>query len=356
MTKLFSKNLLNWHKTVKRALPWKKTRDAYKIWVSEIILQQTQVIQGIPYYKKFIKRFPNVKSLAVSELDEVLALWTGLGYYSRARNMHKAAKAIMERHHGKFPDTFEDILALPGVGEYTASAISSFAFNNPYAVVDANVIRVLARYYCLEQEVHQTEVLKDIKIRAFRLLDKKAPAEYNQAIMDFGALICKPKEPNCEDCVMENSCLGRKAGIAKELPRKKIKKPRRERFFHYMELCYKDKIMARQRTDNDIWNTLYELPYIETQSKRRLPLKRIETFLKEHIGPMEIAEFQKLELGYKQTLSHQYIHGVFYRLQIKGQMPPFKATYLHVSRKKLQKMAIPKIIDWYIRQKPITLR
>lgn len=335
-------------------MPWKSIKDPYKIWVSEIILQQTQVSQGIPYYNKFIQRFPNVKSLATSPVDEVLALWTGLGYYSRARNMHKAAVQIMEEHKGSFPKTYDEIKALAGIGEYTAAAISSFAYKLPHAVVDANVIRVLARYYCLEEEVHKSSLQKDIKQKADDLLDKKRPAAFNQAIMDFGALVCKPKDPNCKSCVMSKTCLGLQNNKVLELPKKKQKKPRKDRYFHYFDIAFKDKILVRQRGEKDIWHSLYELPYIETRSNRRLAQKTIARFISEEFEDA-ILSIDRLDLTYKQTLSHQFIHGVFYKVELKDQNLDLKAPYLHVSLKKLKKMAIPKLIDWYIEQKPITL-
>jgi len=351
----FTQNLLKWHKSVRRSLPWKQDNDPYKIWVSEIILQQTQVAQGIPYYNKFIQKFPDIKTLATSELDEVLALWKGLGYYSRARNIHKAATTILEKHGGIFPKQFEEVKALAGIGDYTASAICSFAYNQVYAVVDANVIRVIARYYCLKEEVHKSQSIKDIKVKANALLAQERPGDYNQAIMDFGALVCRPKDPNCDSCIMQENCLAKQEGIAKLLPKKKTKKQRRERYFHYLDLNLTNSFLIRQRNEKDIWHSLYELPYIETKSKRAISLKRIASFLKEQLGDIEIQTVDKINKSYKQTLSHQYIHGLFYHVHIKGNLPPLRAAYLHVSSKKLEKMAIPKLIDWYISQKPITL-
>lgn len=339
---------MKWHTTIERDMPWKAIKNPYRIWVSEIILQQTQVSQGIPYYNKFIKRFPNVKALASSPLDDVLALWTGLGYYSRARNMHKAANYIMENHAGKFPDNFEAIKAMPGVGEYTASAISSFAYGLPHAVVDANVIRIIARYYCIEGEVHKSVVLKEIKQKTNALLDKKNPGAFNQAIMDFGATVCKPKDPNCGQCVMKKSCQANLQGKVTELPRKKIKKPRKDRFFHYFEIKQKNKILIRQRGEKDIWHSLFELPYQETKSKRRLSTKQIQTYLSDALGTVKVVKVQKVEPGFKQTLSHQFIHGIFYKVELKPTLTQFKAPYLHVSPNKLKNMAIPKLIDWYI--------
>jgi len=351
----FSKQLLKWHKTISRDMPWKSIKDPYKIWLSEIILQQTQVSQGIPYYNTFVKRFPDVKSLAESDLDEVMALWKGLGYYSRARNLHKAAIHVMEVHKGVFPSSYEDVKAMPGVGEYTASAICSFAYGLPHAVLDANVIRILARYYCIEEEVHKSAVQKELKAKAKQLLDVKSPGRYNQAIMDFGALVCKPKEPQCGNCVMVNSCLANARGKVAELPSKKTKKPRRERYFHYFEIEQSKKLLVRQRGEKDIWHSLYELPFLETSSGRKLTNKKIERYLEEEIGGIRIIEIEKLDLTYKQTLSHQFIHGVFYKVMLKDDLPQLKAPYLHVSWKRLKKMAIPKLIDWYIGQKPITL-
>ncbi len=329
-------------------MPWKGVKDPYKIWVSEIILQQTQVSQGIPYYNRFLKAFPTVMSLANSPVDSVLALWTGLGYYSRARNLHKAAVHIVEHHNGKFPKSFEEIKELPGIGDYTASAISSFAYGLPYAVVDANVIRIIARYYGIEEEIHTSKVRKQVKEKTQALLTKKKPAAFNQAIMDFGATVCKPKEPLCEDCVMSSSCIAFSLDKVALIPRKKTKKPRRDRYFHYLEIIQNKKLIIRQRGEKDIWHSLYELPYLETNSKRSMSKKQIESYLKKELGISGISNLSKLDKSYKQTLSHQFIHGIFYKVHLKEDLPRFKAPYLHVTVSKLKKLAIPKLIDWYI--------
>ena len=198
--KSFSKKLLEWYNPTSRNLPWKQTNDAYKIWLSEIILQQTRVEQGTPYYLAFIKKYPTVKKLANAPLDDVLKLWEGLGYYSRARNLHVAAQQILEIHQGKFPETYAEIVALKGIGNYTAAAIASFAYNLPHAVVDGNVFRVLSRVFGIETPIDSTEGKKQFAQLAQQLLDKKKPSIHNQAIMDFGALVCKPQNPLCEQC------------------------------------------------------------------------------------------------------------------------------------------------------------
>ena len=234
--KHFSEKIIAWYDQNKRDLPWRNTKDAYLIWLSEIILQQTRVDQGMDYYLKFAKEFPTVKHLAKADNEKVMKLWQGLGYYSRARNLHTTAKIISEKYHGKFPDEYSDILSLKGVGNYTAAAIASFAFNKPYAVVDGNVYRVLARVFGIESPIDSTQGKKEFETLATELLDRKKPASHNQAIMELGALQCKPVNPDCSICALNTMCFAYSKKRINELPVKAKKTKVRNRYFNYIVL------------------------------------------------------------------------------------------------------------------------
>ena len=218
----FSKTLINWYSANKRNLPWRETRDPYSIWLSEIILQQTQVKQGLPYFNSFLAEFPTIFDLAKVEESKVLKLWQGLGYYSRARNLHATAKYIANELQGEFPNNYKALLKLKGVGDYTASAISSICFNEVAAVVDGNVYRVLSRYYGITTPINSSKAIKEFKFLAQKLIDKERPAEFNQAIMEFGAIQCKPKNPNCSLCPLNSSCFALQKNIVAQLPVKNI--------------------------------------------------------------------------------------------------------------------------------------
>ena len=234
----FSQKIIFWYEHNKRDLPWRNTRDPYLIWLSEIILQQTRVDQGMSYYLKFVGEFPTVKQLAKADNEKVMKLWQGLGYYSRARNLHTTAKIILLEHKGVFPKEFETILALKGVGEYTAAAIASFAYNKPYAVVDGNVYRVLSRVFDISTPIDSTQGKKEFNHLAGELLDKNKPAIYNQAIMEFGAMQCKPINPYCAVCPLNTMCLAYSKKLVAELPVKSKKTKVRDRYFNYIVLNY----------------------------------------------------------------------------------------------------------------------
>ncbi len=261
----FSKQLIYWYLQNKRDLPWRKTTNPYYIWLSEIILQQTRVNQGLAYYKKFIKTFPTIYDLAKADQDTVLKLWQGLGYYSRARNLHFSAKHIANQLNGDFPSTYKDLLKLKGVGDYTASAIASICFNDPTAVVDGNVYRVLSRYFGIKTPINSTKGIKEFKQLAQELIDTKNPATFNQAIMEFGAIQCKPQNPDCDNCPLNTSCVALQKKIIKILPVKDKKGIIKKRYFNYLVITSpKNKIALKQRKLNDIWKGLYEFPLIET--------------------------------------------------------------------------------------------
>lgn len=263
----FADSLLNWHETIDRQMPWKETEDPYAIWISEIILQQTRVSQGTNYYINFIRKFPNVSSLASAPLKEVLKAWEGLGYYSRAKNLHLAAQDIMERFDGLFPNSYEDIISLKGIGPYTAAAITSFAFDLPYPVIDGNVQRVISRIFGITSAIDSKEGETEVKNLANKLLHTKNPADYNQAIMDFGALVCTPRTPKCKTCILSNQCIAFKENLINQIPYKAKKIKVTEGHLYFFLLKVKDKIAIQQRLQNGIWANLFELPSLELSSK-----------------------------------------------------------------------------------------
>lgn len=307
----FVSRLLRWnHKDNHRNLPWKGEKDPYKIWLSEIILQQTRVEQGTSYYIKFIERFPDIASLAEASETEIMKLWEGLGYYTRCRNLITTARYIHTQLHDIFPDEYLPISKLKGIGPYTAAAISSFAFGLPHAVVDGNVKRVLARYFKIKIPVDTTEGKNFINILANRLLDKSNPAAFNQAIMDFGAVVCKPVSPDCPHCPLNKYCGAYREGSVQELPVKLKRAKIKTRFFTYLILQYRNSFYIRQRTAKDIWRNLYEFPLIESKHLLRaeeiVQLPELNGYLKD--GSISIKRIAGPAI---QQLTHQKITAQF---------------------------------------------
>jgi len=262
----FSKTLLDWFEENQRQLPWRGETDPYKIWVSEIILQQTRVNQGWEYYLRFIERFPDVKTLAESPLQEVLHVWQGLGYYSRARNMHTAAQQIMQDHRGVFPYNYLEIRKLKGIGDYTAAAIGSIAFRLPYPAVDGNVLRVITRIFGIYDDISQQKTMRAITQLCEKLIDKKNPGDFNQALMELGAIQCTPKKTNCEICPYSGQCVAFAKEHVSLLPVKSLKTKVKERYLHYFIFIKDGRTVIEQRTANDIWKNLYQFPLIETST------------------------------------------------------------------------------------------
>lgn len=312
---ILSEGLYKWHRTIERNMPWKETKDPYKIWVSEIILQQTRVDQGTDYYIRFIKAFPKIKDLAEASIENVLIVWQGLGYYSRARNMHHAAKTIIQDYKGQFPSEFKHIIKLKGIGPYTAAAISSFAFNQAYAVLDGNVIRVLSRIFDLDNDYSTTKGIKYFRKKAEQLLDTSNAASYNQAIMDFGALVCTPKTPNCQSCVFSNHCLSFARNTIKLRPFKTKANGVKHRKICYYLIQKDHKIIVQQRTDKDIWRKLYELPRNEEFLSTRTSKQHIK-FVKKTLGiqVQMVSETPFEQLIHK--LSHQQLQISFIEMEL----------------------------------------
>jgi len=267
----FSNTLIYWYLQTKRDLPWRKTRDPYLVWLSEIILQQTRVSQGMSYYLTFSTVFPTVEDLANAEESKVLKMWQGLGYYSRARNLHYTAKYISNELCGQFPTSYKELIKLKGIGDYTASAISSICFDEPAAVVDGNVYRVLARFFKIDTPINSTKGIKEFKSLAQSLLDTKNPGVYNQAIMDFGALQCKPKSPNCHQCPMSSNCIAFEKELVKQLPVKEKKLKVKKKYFNFFVFVTKaHKTIFEERKGKGIWQGLYQFPLIETNKEVHL--------------------------------------------------------------------------------------
>lgn len=349
----FTRKLLEWNaKDNRREMPWKGEKDPYKIWLSEIILQQTRVEQGWSYYLKFIEHFPSVVDLAKAPEEKVFKLWEGLGYYSRCRNLIASARIIHNEHNNIFPRTYEDVLALKGVGGYTAAAIVSFAYNQPYAVVDGNVLRVLARYFGIRTAIDSTEGKKLFASLAQELLPQQQAGIYNQALMDFGATVCKPQSPTCASCPVSKKCIAYEKNQVDLLPVKEKKLKRTQRWFYYVVLRYKDETFITQRTKKDIWQSLYEFPMIEIpelelNEKELTTHPAFATYLKN-------GDITGISKPYVQHLTHQTIHGRFIEIQLRKR-PAFPDAFISLSLKNLKAFAFPKLINNYLMEKNVNL-
>lgn len=303
---LFHHHLLDWFDRHRREMPWRDEPSPYKVWISEIILQQTRVEQGTPYFHRFIERFPSVQRLAEASQDEVLRLWQGLGYYSRARNLHKAAKAIIEK--GSFPQSAAEWKNLPGVGDYTANAISSIAFGEPVPAVDGNVMRVLTRFNGWHDDISSQQTYRKIRAMAEMVMPANRPGDFNQALMELGALVCTPRQPDCNDCPLLNGCIAAKTSTTHLLPVKSKVQKSSKRYLHYYFLANDNGIWIRKRTGKDIWNSLYELPLIET-ARTQPPGRQL---LKRHFGITENIRFIPI-YQIIHPLSHQTLYCRFYK-------------------------------------------
>ncbi|HRG00294.1 MAG TPA: A/G-specific adenine glycosylase [Bacteroidia bacterium] len=336
--------LITWYKKNKRDLPWRNTKDPYKIWLSEIILQQTQVVQGLNYYIKFVENFPTVIDLAEAPEDKIMRLWQGLGYYSRARNLHAAAKAIKLNHKGVFPKTYESIKELKGVGDYTAAAVSSFAYNLPHAVVDGNVYRVLARLFNVDTAINSTQGKKEFQLLADEILNKKQAGLHNSAMMEFGALWCKPQNPKCEECPLQSQCLAFEKNTVSSLPVKDKKIKIKNRYLHYFVFNYKDSVYIQKRTAKDIWQNLYQFFLIETGTPTEATTILKDKQLKKLVKEIEVISITPVK---KHILSHQHLHAVFYEVKIKA--PITSKSLLKIKRDKLIDYALPQLINKYLK-------
>jgi A/G-specific adenine glycosylase len=340
----FTNKLCNWYSINKRNLPWRDNTNAYHIWLSEIILQQTQVVQGLSYYIKFVNHYPTVKKLANAKEDEILKDWQGLGYYSRARNLHAAAKTIVELHKGVFPNKYEYIRELKGVGDYTAAAIASFAYNLPYAVVDGNVYRVLSRLFGIKTPIDSGIGKKQFQKLANELLDKNNPSLHNQAIMEFGSQYCKPINPYCTNCIFTKKCFAFANNLVPLLPVKEKKTKIKNRYFNYLVLIDKDKnILLNKRSKNDIWKGLYEFLLVETENEISLAdLQKSIAFKNNILSNYKIIHVSK---HYKHILSHQHLFAKFYIIKVVSKHPK---NSMVATINSLTNYAFPRLIDKFL--------
>ncbi len=337
--------LLDWYDLHGRDLPWRRTRDPYRIWLSEVILQQTRVAQGLGYYLRFTERFPDVASLAAASEDEVLKLWQGLGYYSRARNLLAAAREVVARFGGEFPRTLDEVRSLRGVGDYTAAAICSAAYDLPCAVVDGNVYRVLSRLYDLADPIDTTAGRRLFAELARQLLDEHVPGRYNQAIMDFGALVCMPASPACGECPLRDRCRSHEAGTVTMRPVKQGRTAVRDRWFHYLHITSKDRTLLCRREGRDIWQGLYEFPLLETPSKADFEALLAMPRFGELLGGTAWRLLRTIPLP-KHQLSHQTIHATVYRIETPVLTP--QAARLAVPAATVGEYALPRLLDRYL--------
>ncbi len=342
----FTENLLAWYSQNKRDLPWRNTTDPYIIWLSEIILQQTRVEQGMPYFQRFAERYPTVSAFAQASEDEILKLWQGLGYYSRGRNMLFTAKIIQQKFNGHFPDNYTDLIALKGIGEYTAAAIASFSANQAKAVVDGNVSRVIARYFGIIEPINSTKGKKLFQYMADELLSLQSPGLHNQAMMEFGALQCKPKTPNCSTCPVNESCYAFANSMVLTLPLKLKTVKVRDRFFNYFLITDNNRILLNKRGIDDIWANMYDLPLIETET----------TYIPEQLfSTAEIismfgssAQIINISAMQKHILTHQRIHARFIHIKLNIEEITLQPTWFITDIENLKTLALPKIISTFL--------
>jgi A/G-specific adenine glycosylase len=341
--KHFTSLLLEWYSENKRDLPWRKTKDPYKIWLSEIMLQQTRVSQGLPYYKNFIKKYSSVKKLAHAPEKTVLRLWQGLGYYSRARNLHRCAKIVASNYKGKFPNTYTGLLTLPGIGEYTAAAISSIAFNEQKAVVDGNVFRVLARLNGISLNVNTLSGKKYFFDLANSIIPKQDPGLFNQAMMEFGALYCTPKNPNCVKCIFNKQCIAYQTESQFLYPVKNKLAKRRRRYFNYLVIRKQKSIWLSERKGNDVWKGLHEFYMMETNRA----LRDVDAFV-QLTSQLELNHsLPPKSVRMKQILSHQEIVGKFFELKVSDVDFPIKGGKFY-SVRDIDRIAKPVLITKYL--------
>ncbi len=342
----FRKNLLHWNtNTNKREMPWKGQSDPYKIWLSEIILQQTRVEQGWNYYEKFISTYPTILNLATAKDDDVFKLWEGLGYYSRCKNLLATARLVAQKYNGVFPTAYEEILALKGVGPYTAAAIASFAYNLPHAVVDGNVYRVLSRFFGIETPIDSTEGKKLFTKLASECLDEKQAGLYNQAIMDFGATVCVPALPACANCVLQKMCVAFLHQKQQLLPIKEKVLKKKNRYFNYFIIEYNASVLLHKRTDKDIWQNLHEFYLSESAESIAWTDFSVQSLLKNQLGIQ--AEIVNKSNTFTQLLTHQTIFANFIVVRTK-KISMLPNDFFLVPQKEMRQLAFPRVINQYL--------
>ncbi|HEY9116109.1 MAG TPA: A/G-specific adenine glycosylase [Bacteroidales bacterium] len=351
----FGNDLIAWYKQNKRPLPWRESSDPYKIWLSEIILQQTRVQQGTAYYHRFVEEFPDVHSLAKAPTDKIFKMWQGLGYYNRAANLIQAAKKISTEYEGKFPESPEELMKIKGIGSYTAAAIASLAFNVSVPVVDGNVFRLLSRIFGIETPVNSSSAKKEFEKIAQSLMLNHPPGEFNQAMMEFGALYCKPKQPDCSNCIFIQNCFAGKKRQVEKFPVKNPKAAVKKIYLFYflieVETDETSKIWIKKRTETDIWKNLYDFPHAEYDEPVQPEIALID-FMKN----VKNADFvlKNISSQYKHQLTHRQIHATFLRLVVNKKFDfPNKNSLILIKLDDLDNYPVSRLIDRYIKEQKI---
>lgn len=343
----FSKTLLRWYPDHRREMPWVGETDPYKVWLSEVILQQTRVEQGTAYYLRFVSRYPTVKHLAKAPAAEVMKMWEGLGYYSRARNMHATAQIIASSLNGKFPDTAEGLMALKGIGKYTAYAILAYAYRKPYAVTDGNVLRIISRYKGITDPINTPAAKAAIEKIAEALLDSAAPHTYNQAMMDFGALVCTPRKPDCANCPLKRSCYAFLNNATDILPLKEKKKAPRQRYFYFFVMRHRNKVLIMPRHEADIWKQLWQFPLIETSSEMTIQdICRLNVYKDWGLGKIQWEDAGQ----FRQQLTHQRLICRFFVGDV-AKVPELDSMQVMGNMTELGKYAFPGVIRDFLKGK-----
>jgi A/G-specific adenine glycosylase len=342
----FCSAILQWYRQFGRQLPWRESKDPYSIWLSEIILQQTRIEQGTAYYHRFLEEFPSVDLLAQAHEDKILRLWQGLGYYSRARNLHLAAKKVVNQFNGNFPKDYSALISLNGVGPYTASAIASIAFNLPHAVVDGNVYRVLSRYFGIATPINSSKGIKEFQELANKLLPAKQAGDYNQGLMDFGAMVCKPSQPDCVNCPLSNNCLALKNKLVSKLPVKEGKIKIRERFLLFVFIQNEEGItLVKKRAENDIWAGLFQFPLLEFATMDELNLFYNSEQFVQFFGE-QFFKITKTSSIIKHILSHQKLLVKFVHIHVE-KLPNYDGVQ-EIASDDLHAIAMPRVITRYL--------
>jgi A/G-specific adenine glycosylase len=352
MKHFFTIKLIEWHiQHNKRIMPWKGEKNPYKIWLSEIILQQTRVEQGLSYYNKFVHSYPQIENLAKAPDEDVFKLWEGLGYYTRCKNLLVTARFVANELEGKFPSKYEEILSLKGIGPYTAAAISSFGFGLPYAVVDGNVFRVLARYFGEAKAIDSNEGKKFFTRLAQKLLVKEDPALYNQAIMDFGAIVCKPQIPHCQECMLRVNCVAFESGLVNKLPVKEKQLVKKERWLYYFVFKHKNNVLVNKRVGKGIWENLFEFYLFESFKSQRWTKATLKEWMNEQLG---ITNYSLAGISgiYKQQLTHQKLQGQFINIHLE-KVPKSLQHMQLVNTTEFKKLSFPRFINQYLEEEQV---
>ena len=348
MKTVFSNTLISWYLVYKRDLPWRNTKNPYFIWVSEVVLQQTRVEQGLSYYNNIIQLFPDIKSLAEADLDFLLKQWQGLGYYNRAINMHQAAKVVVNQYNGAFPNSYDEIRQLKGIGDYIAAAVASFAFDLPHPVCDGNVKRVISRFFAIDKPIDKKEGEQELHLALNSVFDGENSALFNQAIMDFGSLICSKSNPKCITCPMNSNCLAYSNSVVNILPKKVGKTKVSTRYIHYLVINSDKKIYVNRRKNNDIWANMFDFPAIEyNRILDVVDLVKTDEWVR--LFENQDVNITRISPIFSHKLSHQLISAVFIEINFQGTLDSF----IQVSSKQFDKLAIPRLVDKFIQTKPI---